>query len=167
MIKAIVYESNTGYTMQYAKMLSEKLNIPCFTIEEAKTNLKRQDEIVYFGWICASKICGLRKVKNRYCIKCYGAVGLFPGDENYIKNLKESNKLKKELFYMQGGLDYTKLKGIKRKILQLVRNAMEKDNKPENQEMIKIFKNGANFVSEENLELMIKFLSANCKEENI
>ena len=41
MIKAIVYESNTGHTMQYAKMLSEKLNIPCFTIEEAKTNLQK------------------------------------------------------------------------------------------------------------------------------
>lgn len=75
MIKAIVYESNTGHTMQYAKMLSEKLNIPCFTIEKAKTNLQKQDEIIYFGWICATKICGLRKVKDRYSIKCYGAVG--------------------------------------------------------------------------------------------
>ena len=115
MIKAIVYKSNTGHTMQYAKMLSEKLNIPRFTIEEEKTNLQKQEEIVYFGWVCATKICGLRKVKNRYSIKCYGAVGLFPTDENYIKNLKEANKLDKDLFYMQGGLDYTKLKGIKRK----------------------------------------------------
>ncbi|MGN1299055.1 MAG: flavodoxin domain-containing protein [Candidatus Scatovivens sp.] len=159
MIKAIVYKSNTGHTRQYAKMLSEKLNIPCFTIEEAKNNLQKRDEIIYFGWVCATKICGLGKVKNRYTIKCYGAVGLFPIDENYIKNLKESNKLDKDLFYMQGGLDYTKLKGIKRKILQLVGNAMEKDNKPENQEMIKIFKNGANFISDKNLEPMIKFLS--------
>lgn len=159
MIKAIIYESNTGHTMQYAKMLSEKLNIPFFTIKEAKTKLQKHEEVIYLGWVCATKICGLGKVKNRYSIKCYGAVGLFPMDENYIKNLKESNKLDKDLFYMQGGLDYTKLKGIKRKILQLVGNAMEKDNKPENQEMIKIFKNGANFVSEKNLEPMIKFLS--------
>ena len=159
MIKAIVYKSNTGHTMQYAEMLSEKLNIPYFTINEAKTNLQKQDEIVYLGWVCATKICGLGKVKNRYKVKCYGAVGLFPKDENYIKNLKESNKLDKDLFYMQGGLDYTKLKGIKRKILELVSNAMEKDNKPENQEMIKIFNNGDNFVSEKNLEPMIKFIS--------
>lgn len=160
MIKAIVYKSNTGHTMQYARMLSEKLNIPYFTINEAKNNLKKQDEIVYLGWVCATKICGLRKVKNRYSIKCYGAVGLFPTDENYIKSLKEANKLDKDLFYMRGGLDYTKLKGIKRKMLQLVGNAMEKDNKPENQEMIKIFKNGANFVSEKNLEPMIQFLNS-------
>ncbi|MCI6266643.1 MAG: hypothetical protein MR598_07365, partial [Erysipelotrichaceae bacterium] len=111
-------------------------------------------------WVCATKICGLGKVKNRYSIKCYGAVGLFPTDENYIKSLKEANKLDKGLFYMQGGLDYTKLKGIKRKMLQLVGNAMEKDNKPENQEMIKIFKSGANFVAEKNLEPMIQFLNS-------
>ncbi len=161
MIKAIVYKSNTGHTMQYAKMLSEKLKIPYFTIDEAKNNLRRKDEIVYLGWVCATKICGLRKVENKYSIKCCGAVGLFPSDENYIKNLKNANNLDKDLFYMQGGLDYTKLKGIKRKILQLVSNAMEKDNKPENQEMIKIFKNGANFVSEKNLEPMIQFLESN------
>ena len=160
MLKAIVYKSNTGHTMQYAKMLSEKVNIPYFTINEAKNNLKKQDEIVYLGWVCATKICGLGKVKNRYSIKCYGAVGLFQTDENYIKSLKKANKLDKDLFYMQGGLDYTKLKGIKRKMLQLVENAIEKDNKPENQEMIKIFKNGANFVSEKNLEPMVQFLNS-------
>ena len=43
----------------------------------------------------------------------------------------------------------------------MVSIAMEKENKPENEEMIKIFKNGANFVSEENLELMIQFISKN------
>ena len=155
----IVYESNTGHTMQYAKMLSEKLNIPYFTINEAKTKLQKQDEIIYLGWVCATKICGLRKVKNRYRVKCYGAVGLFPKDDNYIKCLKESNKLDKELFYMQGGLDYTKLKGIKRKMLQLIGHAMEKENKPENQEMIKIFKNGANFVNENNLEPIFQFIN--------
>lgn len=160
MIKAIVYKSNTGHTMQYARMLGDKLNIPYFTINEAKNNLKKQDEIVYLGWVCATKICGLGKVKNRYSIKCYGAVGLFQTDENYIKSLKKANKLDKDLFYMQGGLDYTKLKGIKRKMLQLVENAIEKDNKPENQEMIKIFKNGANFVSEKNLEPMVQFLNS-------
>ena len=83
---------------------------------------------------------------------------LFPPDENYVKSLKEANKLQENLFYLHGGLDYTKLKGIKRKVLQLVGTAMEKENKPENQEMIKIFKNGADFVSEKNLEPMIEFL---------
>lgn len=161
----IVYESNTGHTMQYAKMLSEKLNIPYFSVKEARAKLKKHDEIIYLGWVCATKISGLSKVRNRYKIKCYGAVGLFPKEDNYIESLKTANKLDKELFYMQGGLDYTKLKGIKRKIFQLIGMAMEKDNKPENQEMIKIFKNGANFVTEDNLEPMIQFIKLDEKKE--
>ena len=159
MIKAIVYKSSTGHTMQYAKILSQKLNIPYFTINEAKSKLQKRDEIIYLGWVCATRICGLGKVKNKYNIKCYGAVGLFINDENYIKSLKESNKLDKELFYMQGGLDYTKLKGIKRKMFQMIGNIMEKENKPENQELIKIFKDGANFVSEKNLEPMLEYIN--------
>lgn len=157
----IVYESNTGHTKQYAKMLSEKLNIPYFTISEARANLKKHDEIIFLGWVCAAKIRGLGKVRNRYKIKCCGAVGVFPKDDSYTKSLKEANKLDRELFYMQGGLDYTKLKGIKRKILQLIGSAMEKDNKPKNQEMIKMFKNGANFVTEDKLVPMIKYIKEN------
>ena len=48
MLKAIVYKSNTGHTMQYAKMLSEKVNIPYFTINEAKNNLKKQR---HYDWL--------------------------------------------------------------------------------------------------------------------
>ena len=69
MIKAIVYKSNTGHTMEYAKMLSKKLNIPYFTINEAKNNLKNKEEIVYLGWVCATKISGLGKVRKKYDIK--------------------------------------------------------------------------------------------------
>ena len=36
MIKAIVYKSKTGHTEKYAKMIGEKLNIPYYTLKEAK-----------------------------------------------------------------------------------------------------------------------------------
>ena len=36
MIKAIVYKSNTGHTEQYAHLLSGKLNIPCYSLREAR-----------------------------------------------------------------------------------------------------------------------------------
>lgn len=159
MIKAIVYKSNTGHTMEYAKMLSKKLNIPYFTINEAKNNLKNKEEIVYLGWVCATKISGLGKVRKKYDIKCCIAVGLYPEDKNYIKNIKDSNKLEDTLFYLRGGLDYTKLKGIKKKLLLMVSNEMEKENKPENKELIEILKNGANFVAEENLEKVLKYIN--------
>ena len=37
MLKSIVYKTNTGHTFEYAKMLSEKLEIPYYSIKEAKT----------------------------------------------------------------------------------------------------------------------------------
>ena len=37
---------------------------------------------------------------------------------------------------------------------------MEKENKVENQEIIKIFKEGANYVSYENLEPMLKYVNS-------
>lgn len=154
-MKAIVYESNTGHTLEYAKLLSNQLNIPYYTVKEAKEKLNIDDEIVFLGWIFATKVQGLNKVK-KYKIKCIGAVGAYPYDKNYINDLKKSNKIE-NLFYLRGGINFQKLKGLKRKILNFVGNAMAK-NEPENKEMIELFQNGANYVSKDNLKDIIKFL---------
>ena len=49
MLKAIVYKSNTGYTENYAKMLSEKLNIPYYNIKDIRKYMNKNDEIIYLG----------------------------------------------------------------------------------------------------------------------
>ena len=38
---AIVYVSNTGFTAKYAKLLTLETDIPNYTLEEAKKNLKK------------------------------------------------------------------------------------------------------------------------------
>lgn len=158
MIKAIVYKSSTGHTLEYAKMLSRKLNIPYYTIKEANKHLTRNESIIYLGWICAGRICGLSKVKKQYNIKCLGMVGVYPESEEYKKSLRESNDVKSELFYLQGGINYNKLKGIKRSVIQIVGKAITKENKPENKELIEAFKMGKSFVSEKNLEKMVQYI---------
>lgn len=158
MVQSIVYKSNTGHTKQYAEMLSEILKVPAYHLKEAKVKLKKKDEIIFLGWICASKIQGLNKIK-RYHVRCVGAVGVYPPEEEYINNLKKSNKLSYELFYLRGGIDYHKLTGFKKKMLKFVGNMMEKENKPENQEMIALFKTGVNYVSEKNLEPLLTFIN--------
>lgn len=159
MIKSIVYKSNTGHTKQYAEMLGEFLKIPVYNLKEAKSKLKKNDEIVFLGWICATKIQGLSKIK-KYKVKCIGAVGAYPTEKNYIESLIKTNKVTVNLFYLRGGLDYTKLTGLKKKVLQFVGDMMEKENKVENQEMIKLFKDGANYVSNENLEPMLEYINS-------
>ena len=49
MIKAIIYQSKTGHTMEYAKMLSEKLKIPCYSVKNASKYFKKKDAIIYLG----------------------------------------------------------------------------------------------------------------------
>ena len=160
MIKSIVYKSNTGHTKQYAEILSEVLKVPAYDLKEAKSNLKKNDEIVFLGWVCATKIQGLSKIK-KYNVKCIGAVGAYPTEKNYIESLRQANKLNVELFYLRGGLNFNKLTGLKKKVIQLVGNMMEKENKAENQEMIKLFKDGANYVSDENLKPILKYIKDN------
>ena len=159
MIKSIIYKSNTGHTKQYAGMLSEILKVPAYNLKEAKSKLKKNDEIIFLGWICASKIQGLNKTK-KYNIRCVGAVGVYPPEKEYIDSLKTANKLDKEIFYLRGGIDYNKLTGFKKKVLQFVGSMVEKENKTENKEMIELFKNGANYVSEKNLEQLLTFINS-------
>lgn len=159
MVKAIVYTTNTGHTLEYARMLSKRLNVPYYSVNEAKAKLNEDDEIIYLGWVCASRISGLSNVRTKYNINCVGAVGLYPYDENNIDMMKKANGLNEPLFYLRGGLDYTKLKGIKRLVLQMVGKVMGKGDKPENKEMAEIFKNGVNFVSEKNLDPIIKHIN--------
>lgn len=160
MLKAIVYQSSTGHTKKYAEMLSSKIDLPALTIKEARKKLKKNDEIIFLGWISATKIKGLSKIK-RYNVKCIGAVGIYPEEKEYITQLVNGNKLTVKLFYLRGGLNYDKLGYFTKKLFQWIAKMMEIDNKPENQEMIKLFKQGANYVSEANLEPIIDYVKDN------
>lgn len=161
MIKAIVYNSETGFTKEYAEMLSKKINIPCYTIKEAKKKLNKQEKIVYLSWICAGNITKLNKVRNKYNVKCYGVIGAFPKDNNYIETLTKSNGLENDkLFYLRGGINFKKLKGYKKLIVKIVGKVLEKNNKgkEESKELIRIFNEGASFVDSKNLDEMIEYI---------
>ena len=45
-------------------------------------------------------------------------------------------------------------------MLQFVGNMMAKENKAENQDMIKLFKDGGNYVSHENLKPMLNYINS-------
>ena len=51
MISVIVYTSKTGNTRKYAQLLSEKINLPAYSEEDAKKNLPKGSQIIYMGWI--------------------------------------------------------------------------------------------------------------------
>lgn len=154
---SIIYESKAGHTLKYVEMLSKKLKIPFYSSKEASKKLKSNDKIIYLGWICAGKIKGINKIQNKYTVICYGAVGAYPYSDKYINELKMANSIDKPLFYLRGGIDYSKLGRFSKLLVQMVGKTM-KDIDEKTQIM---FKQGYNFVAEENLEKMIQYIQKN------
>ena len=155
---AIVYKSNTGFTERYAKILSEKTRLPVYPLNEAKKKVAKEEEIVFLGWVFANKIKGLEKARKLWHLSAVGAVGMNPRSEKNTEILRDANKPDCPLFYMWGGLDNSKLKGMDKFMLNLVRDSLEKENKPEYADAIKVFREGGDFVSEEYLQELITFM---------
>lgn len=160
MVKAIVYHSNTGHTLAYAKILGTNLKLPYYSIKEAESFLKKDDEIIYLSWICAGRITKLKKVEQKYHVKYIGAVGAYPKTEKYLEELKLGNQINKPFFYLRGGIDYSKLNGVKKRVVKIVGKTVPKEDK----ELSALFKNGGNFVKEENLEELIEFIKSEKKK---
>ncbi len=152
MSRVIIYKSKTGHTERYAKMLSEELDIPCYSYKEAKVS--DNDEVIFLSYIYASKIMGLSKALNKYNIKAIIAVGALAYSKDYVNTLKQTNNIDKPFFYLRGGIDYSKLNFIFRKFLPIIGKDIAKDDK----ELLNLFKNGGDFVTKDSLKDVINHL---------
>ena len=152
MSRVIIYISKTGHTERYAKMLSEELNIPCYSYKEAK--VRDNDEVIFLSYIYASKIMGLSKALNKYNIKAIIAVGALAYSKDYVNTLKQTNNIDKPFFYLRGGIDYNKLNFFFRKFLPIIGKDIAKDDK----ELLNLFKNGGDFVTKDSLKDVINHL---------
>ena len=63
-IKAIVYESNTGFTKEYAELLSEIIGIPAIPTIDISMFHGEREPVIFLGWVCAGKINGIRPVEK-------------------------------------------------------------------------------------------------------
>ena len=154
MVKAIVYESKAGHTLKYAEMLSKKLNIPFYSINESLEKLNSNEKIIFLSWICAGKIKEKDKIDNKYDIVCNGADGAYPYSDEYLKELKVANNIDKPLFYLRGGIDYSKLNKFQKLLVKLVGKTMK--NSDEKTQIM--FKQGYDFVKKDNLEEIVKYI---------
>ena len=69
MMECIVYESNTGFTKQYAEMLSEAVGLPALPMVQAVSKIPRSTEIFFLGWVCGGKITGLPVAEKRFIVE--------------------------------------------------------------------------------------------------
>lgn len=155
---AIVYTSNTGYTAEYARILSEETKLPVFSLARAIKELPKGSDIIYLGWIMANYVKGFRKAAKNFNLCAVCGVGMMKS-ESRIDAIRTASGLPENLrlFSLQGGFDIQKLHGIYKMLMKMMRKAIVKDisqkvkKTPEELEILKMMQDGGSLVCRENL----------------
>ena len=159
MIKAIVYTSNTGTTKEYARLLSETITLPYYSLDEAEDKLKKQTEIIYLGWLVAGTIKGYKEANKKYNLRAVCGVGM-GRTGTQVEEITKKAKISEEIpvFTLQGGFDLNKLSGAYRFVMNAMVKvsgkalAKKEDKTDEEEEMLDMMLHGANKVSMDNLK---------------
>jgi hypothetical protein len=164
-VEAIVYESNTGFTRKYAELLSEATGLKVYERRTAGGSLKKGAAVLYMGWLMAGSVKGFKKACGRYRIKALAAVGMgSPSDKSSADTVQKYTTEDMPVFYLQGGLDVGKLRGLYKFMMssagKATENSPDTNDKMTDEERGKrdLFKNGGNFVKKENLEQLMAWI---------
>ena len=174
-IKAIIYESNTGFTKEYAELLSEIIGIPAIPTIDNSMIFGEREPVIFLGWICAGKINGIRMARLKYNPVIIAGVGMTLPSELYAYRIAQENNIDVPFFYLQGGIHREKLKGFYKMMFNMgVRPLLRKAEKNKSQlsenkqRLVDLIKNGGSFVDRKNLDeivAMYKKISEAMKEE--
>lgn len=162
-MKAIVYTSNAGHTKEYAELLSKRIGLPAYDLKDT-AELPSGSEIIYMGWLCKAKIKGFTQARHRFDIQAVCPVGMWPSYlfEKY-KVVAKNNTLDIPVFYLQGGLNLTKLHGFNFLLMLWMTNAVVKrlsvnENRSEaEEELLVMTRDGKDTVCDENLNWIVKW----------
>jgi hypothetical protein len=157
MIRAIVYNSNTGFTKKYAELLSAETGLPYYALSENR--VKSGEPVIFMGWLSAGKIKGYSKALKKYDVRAVAGVGLRAQDSAALNELITQNKISDvPAFYLRGGLDMNRLRGMNKFLLKMFYKMMSdkaKDGDAEALEIVDAYRNNKDFVSLENLKEML------------
>ena len=155
---AIVYTSGTGFTARYAALLSERLALRAYPLEEAMKTLPAGTPVIYMGWLMAGSVVGCKKATKRFAIEAVIGVGL--GDSGAQDDAaRKACKLPADVpvFTVQGGMDIVRLQGPYRIAIKLLTKAMaaKKNPTPADARMTELLQKGGDYVSEKELTAVL------------
>lgn len=127
----VVYKSNTGFTKRYAEWIAKELNCECVENKGlSASKLASYDTLILGGTVFAGMIGGAELIKKNYeQLKekkmLVFACGMDEPDEAgrekmWKQNFTEDQLEKIQCFYCRGGLDFNKLKGMKKLMLKMM-----------------------------------------------
>jgi len=159
----VIYESQIGFTRQYAEWIAEELTCTSKSLKEVKAaELSAYDRIIFGGWIMGGRIAGYRKVLKLGSLTAVFAVGASLIDEATTKNIQTANQLgSMPFYYMQGGIHFDSLNFFKRNLLKAIQKSLvKKDHRTAQEEfMAEYLGTNFDFSSKEQITEIIKDLS--------
>ena len=166
-MRVIVYLSNTGFTKKYAELLAQKTGYPIFALQDARKKLAGDAEIVYLGWVFAGSVKGYNKAARLGRIIAVCAVGMGGPASDQLPGLIKKHGLDADrAFYLQGGFDMNRLRGINKLMMKMMAKATvpqlesKPDKTPDELQSLELLKNGGDCVRPENLDPVLALLQA-------
>jgi menaquinone-dependent protoporphyrinogen IX oxidase len=130
---AVIYKSQYGTTKQYAEWIAEALEARLYEASEVKpVQLMDFDVVVYGGGLYAGGIIGAKLVTKNPCKSLVlFTVGLAdPKITDYSeiigKSLSPEQLPKTKVFHFRGGVDYSKLGFVQKRLMAMVKKSAEK-----------------------------------------
>ena len=158
---AIVYTSKTGFTRQYAQLLGKRLGLPVYSLVDALYGLDQGSPILYLGWIHASAIRDYRKAAKNFSVCAVCGVGLCDTG-TLTDQVRKVTAIPASipLFTLQGGFDRSKLKGLDKLMISMLVKGLssQKQRSEQDERMLYLLQNDANYVSEDNLKSVLDFI---------
>lgn len=159
----IVYQSNTGFTKQYAEMLAKAEKIKAYPLEEA--DFPKETEVFYMGPLMAGRITGADKAVKQFTVVAACGVGMSPPGKETLTTLSKANYIPNApMFYLQGGWAPKKVGWFKRRAVNMVTKATreallaKKTRTREEQAYLEMLLLGGSFVAYENLDTIRKWM---------
>ena len=163
----VLYKSKYGNTLQYATWISEELNWELRDFSKfKKSEIKNYQNIIFGSGVYMGKMNQIKKVLNWFDNKPI-IIFACAGNDNVQKDIeviKENNFNEKQLnfhkfFYLPGGVDFSKVKGVFKMMINVFRKMLEKkkDKTPDEKAILEGFTNPTNLVDKKHIEEIVNY----------
>lgn len=163
-MRAIVYTSKNGHTAEYAEILGKQTGLTVYSLKDAEKKLEKGTQVIYLGWLMASRVQGLNKASKKFKVSSVCGVGL-SDTGTLVGEVRKANALPEDLplFTMQGGMDKSKLKGLDKLLINMLTKglAFQKERTETDERMLNLLTHSENLVSEKNTADFIEWYNQN------
>jgi len=163
----VLYKSRYGNTFQYATWIAEELGWEIRDLNAfSRSEIGRYEHIIFGTGVYMGRMSKLSKVLKWFEEKpiIIFACGGNNNVEKDIEDIRKRNFTEDQLrfhqfFYLPGGVDFTKAKGITRRMLNVFRRVMEKKkNKTEDEKAILDgFVHPTNYVDKREIQSIVSY----------